>query len=141
MYYYFLLKKSTSLKTEAKEVDVIVLEPEIIDNEPLPSGWWDSYIPEDYRTNLEYGPKLKIMLSIIEHCERIGDKVLVFSSSLCELDAIEHFLKLSRTRDMRHWEKNKDYYRMDGTVPPESRKNLCDMFNRDNDSARYQKIL
>lgn len=60
---------------------------------------------------------------------------LVFSCSLIELNVIEHFLKNYGTRNKKHWEKNKDYYRMDGMVPPEKRKYLCDMFNAE-DTAR-----
>lgn len=59
---------------------MIDLEPEIKENEPLPSGWWRNFCPEDYKDNLDYGPKFKVMFRIIDECEKIGDKLLVIIS-------------------------------------------------------------
>lgn len=62
-------------KNEQKEVEVIDLEPEIKENEPLPNGWWRNFCPDDFKDNLNYGPKFKVMLKIIDECEKIGDKM------------------------------------------------------------------
>lgn len=50
-----------------------------------------------------------------------------------EMDAIELTLK-KRTIDNRTWKKGIEYYRMDGTVPPEERNNICDSFNNPNNT-------
>lgn len=94
-----LLLQSLSLaKNKTKKVDEVDLEPEISDN--LSIGWWKSDIPEDYETNIEYGPKIRIMLSIIEYCERIGEKVLV-----C-------FLNLFSEKDVKNLNlKDYDFYK------------------------------
>lgn len=44
------------------------------------------------------------------------------------MDAIEYNLK-KRSIENRSWKKGVEYYRMDGTVPPEERNNICDSFN------------
>lgn len=54
---------------------MINLEPEIKENEPLPSGWWRTCCPQDYKTNIDYGPKFKVMLKIVEECQKVGDKM------------------------------------------------------------------
>lgn len=56
-------------------MEVIDLEPQIKENEPLPSGWWRNFCPEDYKDNINYGPKFKVMLKIIDESEKIGDKM------------------------------------------------------------------
>ncbi|KAF5307148.1 hypothetical protein FQR65_LT00664 [Abscondita terminalis] len=95
--------------------------------------WWNGFCPADCDTNLNYGPKFKIMLNIIKECEMAGDKILV------ELDAIEHFLQQTSTVD-RQWIPNEDYLRMDGKTSSESRVQLCDSFN-DKSNPRKRVFL
>lgn len=63
---------------------------------------------------------------------------LIFSNSIPEIDAIECFLK-KRTVECRQWKRGKDYFRMDGTVPPEERSIICDAFN--NSENTKAKVL
>lgn len=49
-------------------------------------------VPEEELDVLKHSGKLMLLLSLIEECEQIGDKLLVFSQSLYSLDVIEHFL-------------------------------------------------
>lgn len=44
------------------------------------------------------------------------------------MNAIEYYLKKRRIEN-RCWLKDIDYYRLDGTVPPEERNHLCNSFN------------
>ncbi|XP_018577757.1 transcriptional regulator ATRX [Anoplophora glabripennis] len=100
-------------------------------------GWWKAVVPEDAAEKIEYGHKLMVVKSIIEECEEIGDKVLVFSQSLGELNLIEHFLEKEGTSNCHSWKKKIDYCRMDGTVPPALRSTICDLFNdKDNKTLR-----
>jgi transcriptional regulator ATRX len=64
-------------------------------------------------------------------------KVLVFSQSLLSLDLIEAFLKLENdTRKSGKpeffgtWVNGQDYFRMDGSTPPDVRKKWCSFFNK-----------
>jgi hypothetical protein len=70
-------------------------------------------------------------------------QVLVFSQSLLSLDIIETFLKIENDKNSRadvpdqtgstffgSWVNDKDYYRMDGSTAPETRKKWCNFFNK-----------
>lgn len=59
-----------------------------------PSEWWKPFVEERELNNVNHSPKLLILLRLLQQCEAIGDKLLVFSQSLQSLDVIEHFLSL-----------------------------------------------
>lgn len=63
--------------------------PEKIEN---PTEWWMSMCPEDELDVMSHSGKLMLIFSLLEECEMIGDKLLVFSQSLYSLDVIENFL-------------------------------------------------
>ncbi|XP_018321454.1 transcriptional regulator ATRX isoform X2 [Agrilus planipennis] len=123
--------KNMTKDKNIKEIDTIDLDPEItmVEQKPIATNWWSRIIPKDVGTNIEYGSKFYIMLSIIEEAISCGDKIVVFSNSLNELDGIEHFLKLVGTPSCKVWRNKIDYYRMDGTIKPDSRMSLCMSFN------------
>jgi len=58
-----------------------------------PTEWWIPLVPADALINMEYSGKFMMLMGILEECDKIGDKLLVFSQSLYTLDAIEHFLR------------------------------------------------
>ncbi|KRT84479.1 helicase [Oryctes borbonicus] len=124
-------QNKAATQNKRKEVDTIAVEPEIAED---PGEWWHSKCPDDLLTNIEYGPKMKVMLDIIEHSVRLGDKLIIFGSQLSLLDAIEYFLQKNG------WRKNESYLRMDGTVPPDMRVNYCNDFNKKNQN-RYKLFL
>lgn len=99
--------------------------------------------------NLDHSGKLMLLLSILEECEAIGDKLLVFSQSLYSLDVIEHFLSLidENTQNDKEdaklgghkgsWSLGVDYFRLDGSTAIENRNIDCKHFNsEDNPRAR-----
>ncbi|KAK9746131.1 SNF2-related domain [Popillia japonica] len=112
-------------QNKRKEIDTIGVEPEIQED---PGTWWFSKCPNDVLTNIEYGSKMKVMVEIIKHSIRLGDKVIVFGSHLAELDMTECFLQENG------WKKNESYLRMDGTVPPDARMACCNKFNYNKDN-------
>ncbi|XP_061391965.1 transcriptional regulator ATRX homolog, partial [Musca vetustissima] len=65
-----------------------------------PSEWWKRFVADKELNNINHSPKLVILMRLLEQCEAIGDKLLVFSQSLQSLDTIEHFFSLidSKTR-------------------------------------------
>lgn len=40
-----------------------------------PTEWWMQICPEEELNNLEHSSKLMLLLSILEECEAIGDKL------------------------------------------------------------------
>ncbi|KAH8382793.1 hypothetical protein KR009_005281 [Drosophila setifemur] len=106
-----------------------------------PSEWWKPFVEERELNNVHHSPKLVILMKLLQQCEAIGDKLLVFSQSLQSLDVIEHFLSLvdSNTKNYEFegdvgdfkgcWTNGKDYFRLDGSCSVESREAMCKQFN------------
>ncbi|XP_045478511.1 transcriptional regulator ATRX homolog isoform X2 [Harmonia axyridis] len=115
--------------------EVISQEPEVHEAEGLPREWWKDDCPNEIVTNLEFGTKLQVMMGIIEEAEKIGEKVLIFTSSLVELSSVEYFLRLKGTPQCSCWKAKRDYFRMDGTISPSIRTEMCDMFNDENNKT------
>ncbi|KAH8417417.1 hypothetical protein KR222_011589, partial [Zaprionus bogoriensis] len=106
-----------------------------------PSEWWKPFVEEKELNNVHHSPKLLILLRLLQQCEAIGDKLLVFSQSLQSLDVIEHFLSLvdSNTKGYEFegdvgnfkggWTPGEDYFRLDGSCSVEQRESMCKQFN------------
>ena len=69
--------------------------------------------------------KIQVLLELLRVCELRGEKLLVFSQSLLSLDLIEEFLaqctsliegNLPSPAGLGLWQKNADYFRMDGAT-------------------------
>ncbi|KAG5673897.1 hypothetical protein PVAND_003900 [Polypedilum vanderplanki] len=111
-----------------------------------PTEWWMQICPEEELNNIEHSSKLMVLMSILQKCEAIGDKLLVFSQSLYSLDVIEHFLNYideqtqtnaENTKFAASWSIGLDYFRLDGSTPVEQRNQACKLFNSpDNPRAR-----
>ncbi|XP_059622920.1 transcriptional regulator ATRX homolog [Phlebotomus argentipes] len=122
------------------------LEQEKVEN---PTEWWVDMVPEADLDNLKVSGKLMLLFSILEECEAIGDKLLVFSQSLFSLDVIEHFLALVDENEQAKkmnpllagfagsWSLGLDYFRLDGSTAIEHRNVAIKAFNQvDNHRAR-----
>ena len=97
-----------------------------------------------WKEHLEKAVGDKVGNNILKECSLIGDKVLVFSQSLLSLDLIEEFWarvneahessnssgNSSMTGYLDSWLPGKDYYRMDGSTAPDTRKVWCKYFNK-----------
>ncbi|XP_022911917.2 transcriptional regulator ATRX homolog isoform X1 [Onthophagus taurus] len=125
-----LLKEREAIRN--KEINRGTDDDVIITNNVhrVPNNWYHSAYPDDIDL-LDYGPKLAIVMSIIEECESIGDKIVIFASSLLNLNCVEHFLKTKGTTRCKSWVPNVDYVRMDGSVPLEVRNESCNRFATD----------
>lgn len=63
----------------------------------------------DYKTNvIENSPKMEFLLSVLNECKQVGDRVVVFSQSLLTLDLIETFLQSEL-----QWKRKLNYFRQD----------------------------
>lgn len=96
-------KTRSSRKNQAADLDSDkdsddVEEADSMAPEDDPSEWWKRFVPDKELNVIGHSPKLLILMHLLEQCEAIGDKVLVFSQSLQSLDTIEHFLALIDTK-------------------------------------------
>jgi len=108
-------------------------------------SWWNNLMSEtDQLDDIHFGNKMVLLMDILKECAMIGDKVLVFSQSLLSLDLVEEFLarvneahetgsgsqNSSVSEYLDSWLPGKDYYRMDGSTAPDTRKMWCKYFNK-----------
>nr|XP_027197711.1 transcriptional regulator ATRX homolog [Dermatophagoides pteronyssinus] len=127
------------------------------------SMWWKNIL-KDYGNDdiyrIELSSKFILLFSIMEECEKVGDKLLVFSQSLHNLDLIEKILyeKNLETNEKfgenigynelvektggvsNRWIRDIDYFRIDGKVSCDSRTNIINNFN-DIDDHRSRLML
>lgn len=103
--------------------------------------WFEKLIPSQeklYFAN-EHGGKIVLMLEILRAAAKLGDKVVLFSQSLITLNLIELTLRAesnnsdSKSTDpFSKWVKNKDYFRIDGSTPRNTRTSVISRFNNHN---------
>lgn len=68
-------------------------------------------------SQIELSGKFELFRAILNECESIGDKLLVFTRSLLALDYIEQWLERWSSRSSStKWIKGADYFRMDGRI-------------------------
>ncbi|CAF0786043.1 unnamed protein product [Adineta ricciae] len=86
---------------------------------------------------LSNGIKFQVALTILNLCIEAGDKVLIFSQSLLSLNKLEEFLgqRYIPNTDQK-WEKNVNYYRLDGGTNSLDREKLINAFNTPNSNAK-----
>ncbi|CAF1224117.1 unnamed protein product [Rotaria sordida] len=100
--------------------------------------WYDMFDVEQSQFDIELSGKFELFRAILNECESIGDKLLVFTRSLLSLDYIEQWLERWSTRaPSPKWIKGTDYFRMDGKVPIKQRAIDIKTFNEiENTRAR-----
>ncbi|XP_077293963.1 uncharacterized protein LOC143916643 [Arctopsyche grandis] len=79
---------------------------------------------DDVYDSLLASNKFIVLFQLLGECDRIGDKVILFSNSLLNLDIIEFYLKTQKA-----WNRGFQYYRMDGMFNMSMRRNMCNHFN------------
>ncbi|XP_045521846.1 uncharacterized protein LOC123712689 [Pieris brassicae] len=96
------------------------------DVKPAPTEvWWPQYLEGgDTLDSLHSSNKFRVVFNLLDECVALGDKVLIFSTSLFTMDTLEYFL-----RSINKWSLGRDYYRLDGSVPAEVRQKWCREFN------------
>lgn len=116
-----------------KDINELISSPE----------WFSDIITDKDNITIEFSAKMALLFEIMEECERIGDKLLVFSQSIDTLNMIEAILEQihnAETRrrnlgkksenDLRNtWVFDQDYFLIDGTKGAETRKKSIDAFN------------
>ncbi|CAF3651610.1 unnamed protein product [Rotaria sordida] len=86
---------------------------------------------------LSNGIKFEVALTIIDLSIKAGDKVLLFSQSLLSLNKLEEFLSQRQIPGTEQkWQKNLNYYRLDGSTNSLEREKLINAFNAPNSNAK-----
>ena len=76
-----------------------------------------------------------VLKTILDECESIGDKLLIFVRSLATLDYIEQCLAYWSTQNPKsQWQNRLDYFRMDGNTSIKQRAAAMKSFNDANNS-------
>eukprot|EP00592_Proboscia_alata_P007541 CAMPEP_0194363742 /NCGR_PEP_ID=MMETSP0174-20130528/11594_1 /TAXON_ID=216777 /ORGANISM="Proboscia alata, Strain PI-D3" /LENGTH=3050 /DNA_ID=CAMNT_0039137361 /DNA_START=650 /DNA_END=9802 /DNA_ORIENTATION=+ len=114
--------------------------------------WWLPIYKKhgDDMLSVHHGGKIVVLLDILMHADKIGDKVVVFAQCLKSLDYIEHILNKpgwdlgdsgSTPTKNKHisptkgsWRKNIDYLRIDGGTTASERGELITSFNREKET-------
>lgn len=101
--------------------------------------WWKPLCTDQDLDTLNHSSKLTVLFSILQECENLGEKLLVFTQSLNSLDVIEYFLQsINNNSQEGSWIRGHDYFRLDGSTKSESRETLYNSFNDGNNKrARY----
>ena len=92
--------------------------------------WWFSFFDQTAEYDIHLSGKLMFLKAMLDECERIGDKVLLFSRSLFSLTFLEQFLKHwdsmatgkkiqaddfdAKVKANSRWKFGVDYFRIDG---------------------------
>ncbi|XP_047111302.1 transcriptional regulator ATRX homolog isoform X1 [Schistocerca piceifrons] len=132
-------------KKDSSDNDIIeITEKENEEEEQKSSEWWEQFVTEEEMDDIKSSGKLMLLFYILQECEKIGDKVLVFSQSLLTLDLIEYFLakvdeatqKNSDSNGSQEsftgsWSPGLDYFRLDGSTSAENRSIWCKSFNKE----------
>lgn len=107
--------------------------------------WFTDILPFLEMDKIEFSTKIVILFAILDECEKIGDKVIVFSQSLDVLDYIERCLGSRHNQKFTEnngyaWIPNVDYCRIDGSTSGGARKTHIDKFN-DPENLRARLFL
>ncbi|KAM3962874.1 uncharacterized protein ACR2FA_002969 [Aphomia sociella] len=92
---------------------------------------WATELLKDYIPGIiENSAKMELFFYILNESIKLGDRILLFSQSLFTLNLIEDFLEknyIPGTTSM--WERNTNYYRLDGSTHALEREKLINEFN------------
>ncbi|CAB4033582.1 helicase ARIP4-like isoform X1, partial [Paramuricea clavata] len=114
------------------------------------SSDWVGDLMDNYEAGvLQHGAKMVLLMEIIEKSVQLGDKMLVFSQSLSTLSIIEDFLRKRVVPPWPsqlifqpvHWERNKNYYRLDGGTSSQEREKLITAFNSKTNKSVFLFLL
>ncbi|KAJ8717736.1 hypothetical protein PYW07_005666 [Mythimna separata] len=120
--------EKSKIKAEKLEDDLATEDLEEIKPNAAEDLWWLQYLDGgNMLETLDSSNKFVVVFRILDECIALGDKVLIFSTSLFCLDALEYFLK-----KIKKWSLGHEYFRLDGSVPVEVRQKWCREFNADN---------
>ncbi|XP_022173106.1 transcriptional regulator ATRX homolog isoform X2 [Myzus persicae] len=132
---------------ENRHIPVSILNSSITKKPNTYLKWWKPYVSKSDLESVYPYSKFIMMFSILLECEKIGDKVLLFSQSLFTLDLIQDFLENAEDKANdkggpygKSWDHGADFYRIDGSVNLKEREDYCEQFN-DVNNPRMRLLL
>ncbi|CAF3746940.1 unnamed protein product [Rotaria socialis] len=109
--------------------------------------WWFSFFDDTAEYDISLSGKLSFLKTLLDECEQIGDKVLLFSRSLYSLSYLEQYLKYwdsiasgkkiqtddfdAKVKANGRWKFGIDYFRIDGSTDIATRTGYISKFNDD----------
>nr|XP_049702735.1 uncharacterized protein LOC110384064 [Helicoverpa armigera] len=92
---------------------------------------WAAELLKDYIPGIiENSAKMELFFYILNESIKLGDRLLLFSQSLFTLNLIEDFLEKNYIPGTNClWERNTNYYRLDGSTHALEREKLINEFN------------
>lgn len=92
---------------------------------------WATELLKDYIPGIiENSAKMELFFYILNESIKLGDRLLLFSQSLFTLNLIEDFLERNYIPGTNcPWERNTNYYRLDGSTHALEREKLINEFN------------
>ncbi|XP_060854287.1 transcriptional regulator ATRX homolog isoform X2 [Rhopalosiphum padi] len=134
-------------EVENRQIPVSVFDSTITKKPNINLKWWKPYVSKTDLESVYPYSKFIMMFSILQECEKIGDKVLLFSQSLFTLDLIQDFLENAEDKSDdkggpygKSWNHSADFYRIDGSVSLKEREDYCEKFN-DINNPRLRLLL
>ena len=107
------------------------------EHSPTPT-WYRDLLPEDCAVQMQLSGKVMFLLELLKEVEKIGEKILVFSQSLCTLNMIEEMVQLPECGSMI---EGIHYFRLDGSTKADDRRKSMNRFNRKGlESDRLEEI-
>ena len=107
--------------------------------------WWFSFFDDTAEYDISLSGKLAFLKTLLDECEQIDDKVLLFSRSLFSLSYLEQFLKYwdsiasgkkiqtddfdAKVKANGRWKFGIDYFRIDGSTDINTRTGYISKFN------------
>nr|CAD7400342.1 unnamed protein product [Timema cristinae] len=128
-------------------------QEENVEEETKSTQWWSQFVKEDSFTSIHESGKLMLLFSILRECEKIGDKLLLFSQSLSSLNLVEYFLGRIDEATQNNstdetlafhtgtWVQGLDYFRLDGSTSGENRNHYCKAFNNEDNHRLKHAII
>ncbi|XP_063361349.1 uncharacterized protein LOC134650318 [Cydia amplana] len=92
---------------------------------------WAAELLKDYIPGIiENSSKMELFFYLLNESIKMGDRILLFSQSLFTLNLIEDFLERNYIPGTNClWERNTNYYRLDGSTHALEREKLINEFN------------
>lgn len=89
----------------------------------LDHEWCYNFYAGDKDFKLIYSNKIVLLVHIIQLCRKRGEKLIVFSQTLCTLKMLE------MTLEHIELEVNTHFCKLEGKTPVEERERMCQQFN------------
>jgi transcriptional regulator ATRX len=143
-----LLKSGKKNLTTADDLNMMTFEDDPHESVVLPevefekTKWWKEMVCQEDLESLEGCYKYQIVFRILEKCQEIGEKVVIFSAFTTVLRSLEYFMEKITKQEYNSnaekygfkqfkskWYKERDYLLLDGSTSKSTRYDMIRDFN------------